>query len=133
MVAASERYERVAAAFGVEARQPLLDKRVVEFFLNLPREQKIRHGWTKYLLRRAAEECLPAEVAWREGKEHIGSVFHQEFAKLSSCDVSAGSMTSTNCYRDSRVLVPESRVTGNAQALLAAESNNLIDWLNRIS
>jgi asparagine synthetase B (glutamine-hydrolysing) len=67
LTAALERYERVASYYGVEARHPLLDKRLVEFCVRLPWRLKTRDGWTKYLLRRLASELLPRQVAWREG------------------------------------------------------------------
>jgi asparagine synthase (glutamine-hydrolysing) len=67
LTVAVERYERVASYYGVEARHPLLDKRVVEFCLRLPWRLKTRDGWTKYVLRRLAGELLPSQVAWRAG------------------------------------------------------------------
>jgi asparagine synthase (glutamine-hydrolysing) len=66
--AALERYHRVAAFQGVEARHPFFDKRVVEFCLALPWDQKVRDGWSKWIVRRAAEGLLPDEVRWRRGR-----------------------------------------------------------------
>ena len=63
---------RVAARVGVEARDPWADRRVVEFFLGLPVEQKVRNGWTKHLLRTAFQGDLAHEVLWRHDKEHLG-------------------------------------------------------------
>jgi asparagine synthase (glutamine-hydrolysing) len=70
-----ERYDRVAAVAGVEPRDPFLDRRVVEFALRLPGEQTFKHGWPKVLLRRTMEGELPAEVAWRRGRDHLGVAF----------------------------------------------------------
>ena len=67
-----ERYDRVAALCTVEPRHPLLDKRLVEFSASLPWEQKVRHGWSKFIMRRASEPLLPNEVVWRQGWEDIG-------------------------------------------------------------
>lgn len=66
---AAERYDRVAAQSGIEPRHPLLDKRLVEFSLGLPREQKVRQGWSKYHLRRLGAGVLPDAVSWRVGKD----------------------------------------------------------------
>ena len=63
---------RVAARYAMELRDPWADRRVVEFFLGLPLEFKVRDGWTKYLVRTAFKEDLPAEVLWRTDKEHLG-------------------------------------------------------------
>jgi len=70
-----ERYDRVAAAVGMEPRDPFLDRRVVAFCLMLPGEQKLGGGWPKIILRRAMAERLPDAVRWRRGKEHLGWAF----------------------------------------------------------
>ena len=72
-----ERYDRVAAVCSVEPRHPLLDKRLVEFSVSLPWEQKIRGGWSKFLIRGMAKSLLPDEVVWRKGREHLGGSFTQ--------------------------------------------------------
>jgi asparagine synthase (glutamine-hydrolysing) len=70
-----ERYERVAAAYSIEPRHPFMDKRLAEYCLALPREQKIHQGWSKIALRRAMGGILPEAVRWREGWEHLGWSF----------------------------------------------------------
>jgi asparagine synthase (glutamine-hydrolysing) len=68
IAAALERYHRVAASQGIEARHPFLDRRVVEFCLALPWDQKVRDGWSKFVVRRACGGLLPDEVRWRRGR-----------------------------------------------------------------
>lgn len=60
--------DRNSMAFSVEARVPFLDHRLAEFCFALPSEQMIRHGLTKYVLRRAVADVLPAKVAGRTDK-----------------------------------------------------------------
>lgn len=72
IVCGVERYARAAAASSIETRHPFLDRRVVEYCIRLPDEQKIRHGWPKYILRNAMAGYLPPTVCWRKGKEHLG-------------------------------------------------------------
>jgi asparagine synthase (glutamine-hydrolysing) len=62
----SQKGDRVAMANSVEARYPFLDEDVVAFAARIHPRWKL-HGLRqdKYLLRRAAERILPAEVAWR--------------------------------------------------------------------
>ena len=55
-------------AFGVEARLPFLDHRLVEFLYRLDGGWKLRDGWTKVLLREAMEGILPPAVQWRIDK-----------------------------------------------------------------
>lgn len=59
---------RAAAARGVEVRFPFFDRRLVEYCLALPPEQKIRHGWTRWVMRGAMEGILPHEIQWRRAK-----------------------------------------------------------------
>lgn len=77
LTAATERYGRLASASGIQASHPLLDRRVVEFFVAMPRPQLVRDGWSKYLLRRLAARYLPGAVAWREGWDALGGEFLQ--------------------------------------------------------
>ena len=67
--------ERAAAAFGIEPRFPFWDKRLVEFCLALPPQQKVHGGWTRIVLRRALADILPVEVQWRASKSNLGPNF----------------------------------------------------------
>jgi asparagine synthase (glutamine-hydrolysing) len=60
--------DRNSMAFGVEARLPFLDHRLVEFVYGLDESQKIRDGWTKVVLRDAMDGILPDAVRWRADK-----------------------------------------------------------------
>jgi asparagine synthase (glutamine-hydrolysing) len=60
--------DRNSMAFSLEARVPLLDYRIVEFALGLSADFKIRHSWTKWILRAAMADRLPQKVAWRRSK-----------------------------------------------------------------
>jgi len=63
------RYEdRIAMAFGIEARVPLLDYRIVEFLFSLPASMKVHDGWTKWVLREALKGRLPEGVRLRRDK-----------------------------------------------------------------
>lgn len=63
------RYEdRNSSAFSLEARVPFLDHRLVEFIFSLPMDQRIRNGWTKYILRQAMKGILPEEIRLRRSK-----------------------------------------------------------------
>jgi asparagine synthase (glutamine-hydrolysing) len=75
LAGAAELYGRLASGFGMECRHPLLDKRLVEFCVSLPWDQKCRDGWSKYAMRQVAARVLPQEVAWRPGFEEIGWKF----------------------------------------------------------
>ena len=60
--------DRNAMANGVESRLPFMDHRLVEYCLNLPPEDKIRHGVRKYMLRQEMAGRLPRAVLHRYDK-----------------------------------------------------------------
>lgn len=60
-----------AESHGLEPRYPFFDRRLVEFCLGLPPEQKLARGWTRLVLRRAAEGMLPQPVQWRRDKSDL--------------------------------------------------------------
>jgi asparagine synthase (glutamine-hydrolysing) len=76
VTAGRERYERLAAANAVEARDPFLDKRLVEYCALLPGRLRMRDGWPKTVLRDVMAGRLPAEVLWARGKPHLGWMFN---------------------------------------------------------
>ena len=70
-----EWFNIAAHTHALDVRYPFFDRRFVEFCLTLPPEQKLRGGWTRYILRRAMEGILPAEVQWRAGKANLSPCF----------------------------------------------------------
>ncbi len=73
---------RTAAPFGIEPRHPFYDKRVVEFCLALPAEQKLHRGWNRMILRRALGHLYPPEVCWRANKGDLSANFLKAFLTL---------------------------------------------------
>ena len=53
-------------AVSLEAREPLLDHRLVEFAARLPVNQRIRGNSGKYLLKKAMEPYLPQDILYRQ-------------------------------------------------------------------
>lgn len=82
---ALEAVDRVAAASSVDARYPYLDRRLLEFCLSLPADQKLEGGWNRIIARRALAGTLPEEVRWRGGK---GNVLANLIRGLRTVDVS---------------------------------------------
>ena len=57
--------DRTTMAYGLEARVPFLDHRVVELAMRMPANVKLRDGAGKWVLRSAFRDLLPTEVAQR--------------------------------------------------------------------
>ena len=87
LTVALERYDRLAGLYGVEPRHPLLDKRLVEFVVAIPWNQKRRQGWSKYLLRRAGKGVIPQSVSWRRDWEHLGWQFCERYMQYKNREI----------------------------------------------
>jgi asparagine synthase (glutamine-hydrolysing) len=61
--------DRMSMAWSREIRVPFLDYRLIEAFISLPTEMKLRNGWTKYIFRKAMDPYLPQEIVWRKDKQ----------------------------------------------------------------
>jgi asparagine synthase (glutamine-hydrolysing) len=60
--------DRASMMNSLEVRSPFLDIEVADFARRLPHHFKLRGKTTKYLLKRAAEKLLPAEIVHRKKK-----------------------------------------------------------------
>ena len=80
-VVARERYDRVSSHFGIIARDPFSDVKLVKFCLSLPQFYKTHNGKTKSLLRKTMRNTLPDMVTERVSKEHLGFQFTQSLLR----------------------------------------------------
>ncbi|MEL6578225.1 MAG: lasso peptide isopeptide bond-forming cyclase [Cyanobacteria bacterium J06621_12] len=70
-----ELLDRTAAPCAVELRYPFWDKRLVEFCLSLPANQKMRQGLTRMIMRRGLQGILPPEIEQRGDKGNLSAAF----------------------------------------------------------
>lgn len=57
--------DRTSMAVGLEAREPLLDHRLLEFAASLPESMRIRGGQGKWLMKKTMETYLPKDILYR--------------------------------------------------------------------
>ena len=69
----------MSVPFSIEMRHPFFDKRLVEYCLAIPTEQKISKGWDRYIMRRAMSGILPEDVQWRRNKGDLSFNFDISF------------------------------------------------------
>jgi asparagine synthase (glutamine-hydrolysing) len=141
IAAALERYGRAAASQGVEARHPFLDRRLVELCLALPWDQKVRRGWSKWIVRHAMEGVLPDPVRWRRGRwVRLGPAFLEDliakrFATIDA--LSADTMSALELYVDLdawREIVERFAVTRDpTDGALVWQTWNLARWVRATS
>jgi asparagine synthase (glutamine-hydrolysing) len=75
---ALEVVDKASAAFRVEARYPFFDRRLIELCVSLPASMKFRHGWSRFVLRRAMRGVLPESVCWRPSKANLSPNFYSQ-------------------------------------------------------
>jgi asparagine synthase (glutamine-hydrolysing) len=74
--------ERFEAYFSIESRHPFLDRRLIEFCLAVPEEQRWSTDWpTKKLLRNAMQNVLPESIRKRDEKADFTSIVDWELKK----------------------------------------------------
>lgn len=57
--------DRTSMAVGLEAREPLLDHRLIEFAASLPESVRVRGGQGKWLMKRTMRRFLPDPILYR--------------------------------------------------------------------
>ncbi|GAB5488671.1 MAG: amidotransferase 1, exosortase A system-associated [Parasphingorhabdus sp.] len=57
--------DRTSMAVSLEAREPLLDYRLMEFAAKLPTNLRVRNGQGKYILKKSMERYLPKDILYR--------------------------------------------------------------------
>lgn len=60
--------DRNSMGHSIESRMPFLDYRLVSYIFSLSSEFKIRKGFSKYILRKALKEDIPAKISERKDK-----------------------------------------------------------------
>ena len=66
--------DRTSMAVSLEAREPLLDHRLVEFGARLPVAMRLRRGEGKWLMKRALRGTLPDEILYRRKMGFVSPV-----------------------------------------------------------
>ena len=81
-----ELFDRVLAEAGVEGRYPFFDRRLAEYCISLPADQKLAGGYSRIVARRAMDGSVPRAVQWRcdKGKPglHIIHALRADRARL---------------------------------------------------
>jgi asparagine synthase (glutamine-hydrolysing) len=77
-----EAADQIAGAFSVQYGHPFFDKRVVEFSLALPSDQRLRRGYSRWIMRQALKGILPEKVRMRGDKADLSSNFDQRLISI---------------------------------------------------
>ncbi|MBE9038102.1 lasso peptide isopeptide bond-forming cyclase [aff. Roholtiella sp. LEGE 12411] len=70
-----EMADKTTARYSLEGRYPFFDRRLMEFCLSLPSNQKFSHGFSRAILRNAMTDILPPKIQQRVSKANLGFNF----------------------------------------------------------
>lgn len=68
---------KATSVFALESRFPFTDRRLAEFCLAVPPNQKLHNGLTRAIVRRALINHLPEKICWRSDKGNLSYNFDQ--------------------------------------------------------
>lgn len=69
----------VSRGFGIDARHPFADRRLIEFCYALPAQHKLVDGWTRHIVRQGLAGLLPEAVRRRGGKTENSAAMTKAF------------------------------------------------------
>jgi asparagine synthase (glutamine-hydrolysing) len=130
--------DKASAAFGLEARYPFFDRRVLEFCVSLPADQKLGQGWNRWILRRAMTGILPPDVQWRANKGNLSPNFHRrllDFERQRLEEVSLGCSPDLARFFDESALestyreYEKNHVRSQGESIQLFAAVNLALWL----
>lgn len=108
--------DRASMAVSLEAREPLLDHRLVEFAARLPERLRVKGGTGKYLLKKAMERHLPHDILYRPKQGFvtpIGEWFRGPLASQARAIATSPSLRETGWFRPDRIsVVAEEHIAG---------------------
>jgi asparagine synthase (glutamine-hydrolysing) len=95
-----EMADKCAAAVHVEPRYPFFDRRLIEFCVAVPDDEKLAGGWPRLVFRRAMAGILPPEVQWRSDKGNLSPNFHRALRVSQTSAVDTRALSALDPYLD---------------------------------
>jgi asparagine synthase (glutamine-hydrolysing) len=74
--------DREVAVYRSEERHPFLDRRLLEFLIAIPDDQRIRNNLPKFVLRQAIRGKVPDSVCDRRDKAYFSITFVESFERM---------------------------------------------------
>lgn len=93
--------DRTSMDVSLEAREPLLDHRLIEFAASLPPQERVRGGQGKWLLKHTMERYLPHDILYRPKQGFVTPIaqwFRGPLADTARQIVSAGGLARTGWF-----------------------------------
>ena len=76
-----------ASEYGIDIKFPFMDRRLIEFCLSIPSNQKLRNGVSRSILRRSLKNILPNAILNRYDKSDLSPFSRDQICNLSDDEV----------------------------------------------
>jgi asparagine synthase (glutamine-hydrolysing) len=110
--------DRTSMAVSLEAREPLLDYRLIEFAAGLPEAMRIRRGQGKWLMKRTMERYLPSDILYRPKQGFVTPIaqwFRGPLAGEARTIAQGASLAQTGWFDARRLAaIAEAHITGTS-------------------
>ncbi|EIZ80389.1 asparagine synthase (glutamine-hydrolysing) [Novosphingobium sp. Rr 2-17] len=112
--------DRTSMAVGLEAREPLLDHRLIEFAASLPETMRVRSGQGKWLMKRTMRRFLPDDILYRPKQGFVTPIAQWLRGPLAddARAIAGGAMLARTGWFDTR------RIAGVVDAHIAGTSDH---------
>lgn len=93
--------DRTSMAVSLEAREPLLDHRLIEFAASLPENLRVRRGEGKWLMKKAMQRYLPDDILFRPKQGFVTPItqwFRGPLAETARTIATSSSLTRTGWF-----------------------------------
>lgn len=110
--------DRTSMAVALEAREPLLDHRLIEFAASLPESLRVRKGQGKWIMKRTMERFLPQDILYRPKQGFVTPIsawFRGPLAETARSIAESAAISHTGWF-DSRQLaqIADAHIAGRA-------------------
>jgi asparagine synthase (glutamine-hydrolysing) len=110
--------DRASMAVGLEAREPLLDHRLIEFAASLPEALRVRRGQGKWLLKQTMRRYLPGEILYRPKQGFVTPIaqwFRGPLAGAARGIADSAALARTGWFNESRLrAIAEAHISGRS-------------------
>ena len=72
-----------ACEYGIDIKFPFMDRKIIEFCLSIPSNQKLRNGVSRSILRRSMKNILPDSIINRHDKSDLSPFSRKQICNLS--------------------------------------------------
>jgi len=110
--------DRTSMAVSLEAREPLLDYRLIEFAATLPDAMRVRGGQGKWLMKRAMRGTLPDDILYRPKMGFVSPIaqwFRGPLAEQARAIASGSALARSGWFNTARLSeVAEAHIAGRS-------------------